>query len=117
MALLPYQYINRNGIPTIKSTGVTVNGTTSVDFIFKDDTSFGGPFRGLLLVYFAQAIPAGTTATLPIRLVSSVGEKIVTTYNDANYTVADFKGTGVYLFYYDRVTNTLQILSAPDLTA
>ena len=33
MIVYPYQYINRSGIPTLKSTEVKVNGTTSVDHI------------------------------------------------------------------------------------
>lgn len=109
-ALFPYQYINVRGIPTIKTTGVRVN-TDSVDFVFNSNPSFSNPFRGLLLVYISEAIPAGTTTTLPIRFTSSAGTENVTTYNDVNWTVGDVLGTGVYLVYYDRRENTLQVLS------
>ncbi len=109
MAVYPYQYINKIGLPTIKSTGVTV-GTDAVTFSFKEDTTFGNPFRGLLLVYLADTIASGTTTTLPIQFTSSAGTQVVTTYGGSNWTVADFKGTGVYILYYDRHANTLQIL-------
>ena len=109
MALFPYQYVNLRGIPTIESTGVTVN-TDSVDFSFKADSTFGNPFRGLLLVKLGNAIPEGTTGTLPIRFTSSAGTQNVKTYGDANWTFADFSGTGVYIFYYDRRAGTLQVV-------
>ena len=110
-ALYPYQYINVRGIPTIKSTAVTVNAD-SVDFTFNSNPTFNNPFRGLLLVYLANEIPAGTTTTLPIRFTSNqAGAENVTTYNNANWTVGDVLGTGVYLVYYDRRENTLQVLS------
>ena len=110
-ALFPYQYINVKGIPTIKSTGVTVNAD-SVDFTFNSNPSFNNQFRGLLLVYLANEIPTGTTTTLPIRFTSTAsGTQNVTTYNNVNWTVGDVLGTGVYLVYYDRRENTLQVLS------
>lgn len=108
--MAPYQYINRNGIPTIKSTGVTI-GTDAVTFSFKSDTSYGNPFRGLLLVYLADTITSGTTTTLPIKFTSNAGTKTVTTKGGSNWTVADVTGEGVYLFYYDRIADTLQIIA------
>ena len=110
MVVYPYQYVNRAGIPTVKSTSVQVNGTTSVDFTFDTEITYR-PYRGLVLVYLAQAIPAGTTTTLPIRLTLGPNSSNVTTYNGAALTVADFQGTGVYLFYYDKNDNVLQILN------
>lgn len=110
MALFPFQYINTRGIPTIQSTGVQV-GTEAVTFNFKATASFGNPFRGLLVVYLSEAIPEGTTATLPIRFTSTAGTETVTTYNNEPLTVADVPGTGVYLLYYDRVANTLQLIN------
>lgn len=111
MALYPFQYVNTRGIPTIQSTGVTV-GTDAVTFSFRSTATAGTPFRGLLLVYLSDAIPEGTTATLPIRFTSaSAGTENVTTYNGDPLTVADIPGTGVYLLYYDRVANILQLIN------
>lgn len=102
---------NRNGIPRIKSTGVTVNGTTNVQYSFSADASFSSNFSGLVLVRLDQAIPTGTTATLPIVFTSSAGSQPLTTYDSTNVTVNDIAGTGIFLCYYDRATNVLQALT------
>lgn len=109
MAVWPFQYVNQRGIPTIKSQGVTVSAT-SVDFKFNPDWN-SRPFRGLLLVYLADEIPTGTTTTLPIRFSMAGTTSNVTVAGGANLTVADLPGVGVYLFYYDRFSDTLQLLN------
>lgn len=110
MAIWPFQYVNQRGIPTIQSRSVTVSDT-SVDFKFNPDWN-SRPFRGLLLVYLADEIPTGTTTTLPIRFSMAGTTSNVTLAGGANLTVADLPGTGVYLFYYDRFSDTLQLLSS-----
>ena len=106
----PINYMsNRGGIPRLQSTGVVV-GTTDVQFTFNADATFSRNFSGLVLVRLAQAIPSGTTTTLPIMFGSSAGTQEVTTYNGAAVTVAEITGTGIYLLYYDRATNTLQLI-------
>ena len=87
-----------------------VVGTTDVQFTFNADATFSRGFSGLVLVRLAQAIPAGTTTTLPIVFSSSAGTQAVTTYNGAAVTVAEITGTGIYLMYYDRATNVLQLI-------
>lgn len=109
MANFPYQYVNINGIPTIKTQSVTVS-TTSVDFKFSPDWD-RRPFRGLLLVNISEEIPTGTTTTLPIRFSMAGTTSNVTLAGGANLTVADLPGVGVYLLYYDRLADTLQILN------
>lgn len=89
--------------------GVTVSDT-SVDFKFNPDWN-SRPFRGLLLVNISEAIPTGTTTTLPIRFSMAGTTSNVTVAGGANLTVADLPGTGVYLFYYDRFADTLQLLN------
>lgn len=106
----PINYMsNRGGIPRLQSTGVVV-GTTDVQFTFNADATFSRGFSGLVLVRLAQAIPSGTTTTLPIVFSSSAGTQAVTTYNGTAVTVAEITGTGIYLLYYDRATNTLQLI-------
>lgn len=109
MAVWPYQYVNQRGIPTIQSRSVTVS-ETSVDFRFNPDWN-SRPFRGLLLVYLADEIPEGTTDTLPIRFSMAGTTSNVTVAGGDNLTVADLPGVGVYLFYYDRMSDELQILN------
>ena len=55
--------VNINGIPCINSTGVAVS-TANVTYSF--DNSREIPFAGLVLVRLQQAVPTGTTATLPV---------------------------------------------------
>ena len=109
MATWPFQYVNIRGIPSIQSRSVVVS-ETSVDFKFNPDWN-DRPFRGLLLVYLADAIPEGTTTTLPIRLSMAGTTSNVTVAGGDNLTVADLPGVGVYLFYYDRFSDTLQLLN------
>ena len=109
MATFPRQYVNINGIPTVKSQNVIVSDT-SVDFKFNPDWD-RRPFRGLLLVYLSEAIPEGTTTTLPIRFSMAGTTSNVTMAGGDNLTVADLPGVGVYLVYYDRFTDILQILN------
>lgn len=109
--LLP-TYINVNGgIPALRSLSVTV-GTTDVRFDFNNHRNVGGPFRGLLIVNIAQSIPTGTTTTLPIVFTSDGGRTAeVTTFNGNPVTVADIPGTGIYLFWYESQTDSLQLLT------
>ncbi len=109
MAVWPFQYVNQRGIPTIKTQSVTVSDT-SVDFKFNPDWN-SRPFRGLLLVYISEAIPEGTTTTLPIRFSMAGTTSNVTVAGGDNLTVADLPGVGVYLLYYDRFSDTLQLLN------
>lgn len=108
MARFPFQYINLNGIPTLEVRRITVS-ETSVDFQFRPDFDTN-PFRGLLLIYVPEAIPEGTTTTLPIRFSMAGNTQNITTTGRANLTVADFDGVGVYLVYYDRFANILQLI-------
>ena len=109
MATFPWQYTNIRGIPTIKAQSISVSDT-SVDFKFNPDWN-SRPFRGLLLVYLPDEIPTGTTATLPIRFSMAGTTSNVTVAGGDNLTVADLPGVGVYLLYYDRFSDILQVLN------
>jgi hypothetical protein len=108
MARWPYQYTNINGIPAIQSRGVKVTAD-NVTFSFRPDWD-RNPFRGVILVNIADEIPEGTTTTLPIMFTMAGNTMNVTTAGGDNLTVADFSGTGVYLVYYDRLSNVLQLI-------
>lgn len=105
-------YITVNGgIPTLSSNSVSV-GTTAVSFDFTNHINVGRPYRGLVIVRLAQAIPTGTTATLPIQFTSNGGNiQAVTTFSGDPVTVADIPGTGVYVLWFESQTNTLQLLT------
>ena len=111
MLLPAYINVNQSGIPALRSLSVTV-GTNDVRFDFNNHRNVGRPFRGLLVINLAQAIPAGTTDTLPIVFTSGGGNvTALTTYNGSPVTVADISGTGIYLVWYESSTDTLQLLT------
>lgn len=82
------------------------------EFDFNNHRNIGAPFRGLLIVRLNQAIPAGTTTTLPIVFTSGGGNaQKLTGYNGADITVSQIPGTGIYLCWFEHSTNTLQLLT------
>lgn len=107
MARFPFQYSNINGIPRIKSRRVTV-GTASVDYSFRPDWD-RNPFSGLLLVYLVD-LPEGTTETLPVTFNMAGSTVSVTLAGGESATVADLPNPGVFLVFYDRVDNILQLI-------
>ena len=111
MLLPAYINVNPTGIPALRSLSVTV-GTADVRFDFNNHRNVGRPFRGLLIVNLSQIIPAGTTTTLPIVFTSGGGNVAeVTTFDGNPVTVADIPGTGIYVFWYESQTDTLQLLT------
>ena len=111
MILPAYINVNQSGIPALRSLTVTV-GTSDVRFDFNNHRNVGRPYRGLLVINLAQAIPAGTTDTLPIVFTSGGGSVAnLTTLNGNPVTVADISGTGIYLAWYESSTDTLQLLT------
>ena len=111
MLLPTYINVNRGGIPAISSLSVNVT-TTEVQFDFNNHRNIGAPFRGLLIVRLNQAIPTGTTTTLPIVFTSGGGNpQRLTGFNGADITVAQISGTGIYLCWFEHTTNTLQLLT------
>lgn len=111
MILPTYINVNNTGIPAVRSLSVTVT-STEVQFDFNNHRNIGRPFRGLIVVNLAQAIPSGTTSTLPIVFTSDGGNPITLTgYNGTPITVANITGTGVFLVWHESQTGTLQLVT------
>jgi hypothetical protein len=110
--LLPFNInVNVNGIPCLRSTAVNVTAT-DVRFDFNSHTNVGRPFVGLIVVQLAQAIPTGTTGTLPVLFTTEGGNPAnLTTVAGANVTAADITGTGVYLVWVDSQSGVVQLLT------
>lgn len=109
MILPAYINVNINGIPTLSSLSVTVS-TTQVAFDFNNHRNVGSPFRGLLIVRLAQAIPEGAADTLPIVFTSGGSNpQPLTKENGDPVLVSDITGTGVYILWYESQTNTLAV--------
>lgn len=98
---------NAHGEPYIRTTGVTV-GTEAVDF------SLG--FRpiepiGDITIDIANAIPTGTTGTLPVRFTLNGSTRALTFYGGTAVTAADLVGTGKIKVFHNFFTGTLQLMS------
>lgn len=107
----PVFLANRGGIPRIESTGVNVT-TTGVNWEFKTDIRLSRMFSGLVIVRLAQAVPEGTTATLPVSFVSAGSTQPLTGFGGAAITAGDIPGTGIYLAYYEGSTGVLQLMAS-----
>ena len=107
---VPNQVPFANGsIPYLEVTNITV-GTAAVDL------SMGYrrvPATGILLIRIPQAIPAGTTETLPITLTLNGNTRQLTFFGGGNVTVSDVAGTGVLQVFNDKFNGILQLLSTP----
>ena len=98
---------NVNGTPYLRTNSVTV-GTDTVDF------SLGLrriPAAGYLTVHIADAIPTGSTGTLPVRFTLNGNTRNLTFFGGTNVTAADLAGTGVITIFYDFFNGTLQLTS------
>lgn len=98
---------NVNGIPYLRTTGISV-GTETVDF------SLGFrriPPVGYLTINIADEIPAGTTGTLPVRFTLNGNTRNLTFFGGANVTAADLSGTGILTIFYDWYSGTFQAIS------
>lgn len=106
----PFSWVNRRGSASIASTGVAVS-TTAVTFSFRNHAFVNANYRGTIFVKIAQEIPSGTTGTLPIVFETNGATQAVTKYGGGALTVADLPGTGIYQFWFERDTNTLQLMT------
>ena len=106
----PFNFANRNGIPMIESTSVQVTDTNVIvgipnrAFRFLNGT-------GLILFRLNSAIPEAA-ATLPILFSSNEFTQPVTLVGGTNATADQMGDTGVYLLYYAKGSNLMQLLTS-----
>lgn len=105
--MFPYNYTNIRGIAEVSSSSVDV-GTAEVTFTFPNHAFSRMNYRGLVLINLTQEITSGTT--LPIVFNTNGTPINLTKKGGANATVADITGTGYYLVYYNKKSNTLQLI-------
>ena len=99
------------GIPYISTTNTTV-GTEAVDFALGFIRRPLPPV-GYFTVRITNAIPTGTTGTLPITLTLNGSTRSLTNMNGTAVTAADITGTGVLLVFNDRFNGVLQLMNVP----
>ena len=106
----PFNFSNRRGIPLIETNSVTVTDTNVV--LMLPNRAFRQlNDKGLVLIKLSQAIPDGTTATLPILFSANNFTQPLTNVGGTAITVAQIPNTGVYLIYYDKDANLMQLLT------
>ena len=99
---------NAGGVPYLSSTNITVNDTSV-------DIALG--FRrihpvGYLTIRLSDAIPTGTTTTLPINITLNGTSRPLTLFDGTPVTAAELiGGTGVILVFNDRFNGILQLMS------
>lgn len=99
---------NVSGVPYLRTSGVTVSADT-VDFSLGFQRI---PSISYLTINIADAIPTGTTGTLPIRFTLNGHTRNLTAFGGDNVTVADITGTGIVTVFYDFFSGTLQLVSS-----
>jgi len=100
---------NAGGIPYLATTNVSVSDTAV-------DLALGWNRRlapvGYFTVRVANAIPEGTTTTLPVTLSLNGVTRPLTLYDGTAVTVADLiGGTGAFLVFNDRFNSLLHLMS------
>lgn len=102
---------NTNNPVALRSISVTVTAN-DVQFVFRNRPNLGRPYFGGLYAYLAQAIPTGTTSTLPVIFTSDGGVPTpVVGIDDIPITVAEITGAGVYHLFYDQAAGRLQLIA------
>lgn len=98
---------NAGGIPYISSTNVTI-GTEIIDIALG--------FRriqpvGYMTIFINDAIPTGTTTTLPVTLTLNGTSRALTLPNGTPVTAAELIGTNVITVFNDRFRGVLALTS------
>ena len=103
----PFNFANRNGIPMIESSQVTTDTSNVIISIPNRAFRFLNG-TGLLLFRLNTQI---TNNTLPILFSSNQFTQPLTLVGGVNATGADISSVGVYLIYYDKNANLMQLIN------
>jgi hypothetical protein len=101
---------NAGGIQYLRSANVTVSDT-SVDIALGWQNRQLPPV-GYFTVRLENAIPDGTTGTLPVTLTLNGITRNLTLFDGSQVTASELLGgTGAFLVFNDRFNNILQLMS------
>lgn len=109
---LPFNFptLGRNNPNTIPSVNVTV-GTDAVTIEIPPHAFYRKNYVGSFFLNLRTAIPAGTTATLPILIGTNGDTRPLLEYEGTPATVANFAGAGIYEIHYNKYTNELYVVN------
>lgn len=105
----PFNFANRLGIPLIDSNNITVNPDNVVIAIPRRAFRFLNG-NGVILFRLNTALPDGA-GTLPILLASSGFTQPLTLVGGEAATAEQMTGAGMYIIYYDKNANILQLMT------
>ena len=106
----PFPSIGRANFNTLPTVAVTV-GTENVTLELPNHAFRNREYVGGFYISLRQAIPAGTTATLPILIGTNGDTRPLMAYNNEPVTVANLAGTGIYEIHYNKYTNELYLVN------
>lgn len=108
----PFNFVNRNGIPLIEGSSIEITDTNVVVTIARSSFRWLNQ-KGVILFRLNQELPEGGDS-LPV-IFSWTGRnetftQPLTLVGNEAATGADLTGPGVYMIYYDKDANILQLL-------
>lgn len=106
----PFPLLGRNNFNTLPTVGVTVN-TDNVTLELPNHAFRNQDYVGGFYINLRQAIPAGTTGTLPVLIGTNGDTRPLMSYDNKPVLVENIAGTGIYLIHYNKYTNELFLVS------
>lgn len=113
---MPFPPTRRVSNGTLLTTAVTVN-TDNVTLELPNGAFRNRPYVGSFFVNIRQAIPTGTTSTLPILIGTNGDTRPLMAYGDTPVTVADIAGTGILELHYNKYRNELFVVNGAHKSA
>lgn len=110
----PFPTLGRANFNTLPTVAVTV-GTENVTLELPNHAFRNRDYVGGFYINLRQAIPAGTTATLPILIGTNGDTRPLLAYNNEPVTVENIAGTGIYEIHYkeaQELSNRLQQIAS-----
>lgn len=104
----PFNFANRNGIPMIESSGVTVN-TDNVVITLPNRVFRALSPNGFIAFRLNTEIAAAGDA-LPVIFSSNDFTQALTNVGGAAAVGTDLPGVGIYLIWYDKNANLMQLV-------
>lgn len=108
--LFPFPTLGRNNYNTLPSVNVTV-GTDAVTIEVPNHAFFRRNYVGNFYLNLRTAIPAGTTATLPVLIGTNGDTRPLMETEGVPVTVANLSGAGIYNIHYNKYTNELYLVN------
>lgn len=102
--------LGRNNQNTLPSTDVTV-GTDAVTIEIPNHAFLRRNYVGGFFLNLRTAIPAGTTATLPVLIGTNGDTRPLMQTEGVPVTVANLSGAGIYEIHYNKYTNELYLVN------